>query len=224
MLAIDAIGVRFMAGIGVRDGRMHPGLEEYIKRALPHIDAIPEGRKDALEGVASFVSSKREAGEAAELTFICTHNSRRSHMGQLWAAAAAAHFGVDGVRTYSGGTEATAFNPRTVAALRKAGFAMQNPGGDNPRYEVSFGEEGPVMECFSKRYDDPVNPSEGFAAIMTCADADEACPVVHGAALRAPIRYEDPKVADGTSNETAAYDRRCLQIACEMLYLFSRAA
>ena len=145
-------------------------------------------------------------------------------MGQLWAVAAAAHFGIDGVRTYSGGTEATAFNPRAVAAMRRAGFVIESPGGDNPRYRVTFDEDGPVMECFSKAYDDPVNPATGFAAIMTCSDADEACPVIHGASLRAPIRYEDPKAADETPDEALAYDARCLQIATEMLYLFTRAA
>lgn len=201
---------------------MHPEVELYTERALLHIDEIPEERKGALEEVAAFVASKRDAGEDSELTFICTHNSRRSQMAQLWAVVAAAHFGVDGVRTYSGGTEATAFNPRAVAAMQRAGFLVENPGGDNPRYQVSFDDTGPVLECFSKRYDDPANPPEGFAAIMTCSDADEACPVVRGAALRAAIQYQDPKVADGTPRESAAYDERCMQIATEMLYVFSR--
>lgn len=201
---------------------MHPEVELYTKRALLRIDRIPRERKGALERVAAFVASKRDAGEDSELTFICTHNSRRSQMGQLWAAVAAAHFGVDGVRTYSGGTEATAFDRRAVAAMERAGFLVENPGGDNPRYQVSFDELGPILECFSKTYDDPSNPSEGFAAIMTCSDADAACPVVRGAAFRAAIQYQDPKVADGTPRESAAYDERCLQIATEMLYVFSR--
>jgi len=203
---------------------MYPALEAYIHGALPLMDGIPQQRKRALEDLAAFVSSKRRVGDVAELTFICTHNSRRSHMGQLWAAAAAAHFDIDSVRTYSGGTEATAFNPRAAVAMEKAGFAVENPGGDNPHYQVTLDEGGPPMECFSKTYTDPFNPVEGFAAIVTCSDADEACPVVAGADLRAQIRYEDPKVADGTSRETDAYDERCLQIATEMLYLFSRVA
>jgi len=201
---------------------MHAGLKQYLDSALLGVHLIPEERQRALEDVAAFVSWKRAAGEVAELTFICTHNSRRSQMGQLWAPVAAAHFGIGEVRTYSGGTEATAFNPRAVAAMERAGFVIAKPGGDNPRYRVTFDEDGPAMECFSKTYDDPANPVEGFAAIMTCSEADEACPVVPGAALRAPIRYEDPNVSDGTPREAAAYDERCLQIATEMLYLFSR--
>jgi arsenate reductase len=203
---------------------MHAELKQYLDRALRGVDGIPEERRRALDDLAAFVSSKRRSGETAELTFICTHNSRRSHMGQLWAAVAAAHFGIDEVRTYSGGTEATAFNLRALAAMERAGFVIEKPGGDNPRYQVRFDERGPVIECFSKTYDDPVNPAEGFAAVMMCSEADAACPVVLGAALRVSIRYKDPKVADGTPKEAAVYDERCLQIATEMLYLFSRVA
>lgn len=201
---------------------MHSTLEQYIGRALRGMEAISEERRQALDVVAAFVASKRASGESADLSFICTHNSRRSQLAQVWAAAAARHFGIDRVRTFSGGTEATVFNPRAVAALERAGFLIDNPGGDNPRYRVSLSGVGPQILCFSKTYDDPFNPREGFAAIMTCSEADEACPVVHGAALRAPIRYEDPKVADGTPEEAARYDERCLQIATEMFYLFSR--
>jgi arsenate reductase (thioredoxin) len=203
---------------------MYATLQRYIDRAVLHTPGLPRERKLLLDQVAAFVSSKRRAGETAELTFVCTHNSRRSQMAQLWAAAAAAHFGVEPVRTYSGGTEATAFNPRAVTALTNAGFQIENPGGDNPRYRVTYADGGPVLTCFSKTYDDAFNPREGFAAIMTCSEADEACPVVHGAALRSPLRYEDPQVADGTAGEAAAYDERCLQIASEMLYLFSTLA
>ncbi|MGB5222855.1 MAG: hypothetical protein WBN60_17605 [Polyangiales bacterium] len=218
----DRRSVRLIVRFGVRNDRMYRELEEYIRRGLLHTDEIPEARKRALDEVASFVAEKRGAGQDAVLHFICTHNSRRSQLAELWAAVAAAHFGIDGVRTYSGGTEATAFNPRAVAAIERAGFHVDNPGGENPHYRVSFDHAGPAIECFSKTYDDPFNPSEGFAAIMTCSDADEACPVIFGAAMRARLRYDDPGVADGMPIETATYDERSLQIATEMLYLFSR--
>lgn len=203
---------------------MHPCLEAYIGHASLGFDGIPRERQAALRDLAGFVSAKLTAGEAAELVFICTHNSRRSQMAQIWAVAAAAWFGVEGVGAHSGGTEVTAFNPCAVTAMRKAGFTIDCAGGDNPRYRVTYDEGGPAFECFSKTYDDPSNPEEGFAAVMTCSDADEACPVPLGSAFRAPIRYGDPKVADATPGEAAAYDQRCLQIATEILYLFSQIA
>jgi arsenate reductase len=202
---------------------LHPELRAYVARLVEGgFDSIPAERKKRLQRLARFVEDKRAASKSADLTYICTHNSRRSHMSQLWAATAAAWYGIDGVTTYSGGTETTAFNPRAVASLERAGFAIENPGGENPRYRVTYGPEGPVMECFSKKYDDPFNPATGFAAVLTCSRADESCPVVRGADLRVGIPYDDPKVADGTPEESARYDERCRQIATEMLYLFSQ--
>ena len=126
--------------------------------------------------------------------------------GQLWAAAAAHHFGVAPVETYSGGTEVTAFHPNAVDAIARAGFRVERGSGDNPHYTVTFAHDAAPLECFSKTYDDPVNPQGGFAALMTCAEADKACPVVFGAELRVPLRYDDPKVSDGTGNEVTVYD------------------
>ncbi|MFW5761624.1 MAG: protein-tyrosine-phosphatase [Cyclobacteriaceae bacterium] len=144
-------------------------------------------------------------------------------MFQIWAATAAAYYGFAGeVNTYSGGPEATAFNPRAVASIERAGFNVHNPGDENPHYQVTYSNNGQVMECFSKKYDDPSNTSENFAAIMTCSDADKNCPFIPGASLRVPIPYVDPKEADGTDQEAAIYDERCKQIATEMFYLMSQ--
>lgn len=207
---------------GLRNMGVYRELEQYVQRVSSGVGLLPAARKTALEAVASFVSAARRHGRVAELVFVCTHNSRRSQMAELWATVAAAHFGIDRVRAYSGGTEVTEFNPRAVAAVERAGFVVLNPGGENPHYQVSFGDPSDRTVCFSKKYDDPSNPKEGFAAVMTCSDADQACPVVSGAALRTTIRYEDPKAADGTPGEASVYDERCEQIATEMLYLFSR--
>lgn len=203
--------------------KMYPELSTYIESVVVEIDAIPQERKNELKKIALFVKTKKQSNEPANLTFICTHNSRRSHMSQLWAATAAAYYGVqDGINTYSGGTEITAFNPRAVAAVERAGFKVQNPGGDNPHYQVTYAEGGQTMDCFSKKYDDPTNASENFVAVMTCSEADKNCPFIPGATLRVPIPYVDPKESDGTAQETAKYDERCRQIATEMFYIMSQ--
>lgn len=199
----------------------NPALEQYVSALLPDVERVPEDRKKELERIAEFVSERIEAKQPAQLTFICTHNSRRSHLGQLWATVAAAHYGVAGVESFSGGTESTAFNPRAVAALERAGFRIENPGGDNPHYKVHFSDAAPAQESFSKKYDDPFNPKNGFVAIMTCSQADKSCPYVKGAALRVAVPYVDPKESDGTREEAATYDARAKQIATEMFYVFS---
>lgn len=205
---------------------MYPALVQTLESLEPERDQIPAERRKSLDRIAEFVASHRGADAPARLTFICTGNSRRSHMGQLWAAAAARYYGVDGVESYSGGTEPSAFNPRTIAALERAGFVVEPPAepGDNPHYRVRYGEDAAPIASFSKRYDDPGNPSADFVAVMTCSEADQDCPLVPGAALRVSLPYDDPKVADGTPEEAARYDERSRQIATEMLYLFSRVA
>lgn len=196
---------------------LFPELKTYIDTLLPEMAHIPEARKVLLARLSAYIADRRHAGKPVFLNFICTHNSRRSHISQIWAATAAAYYGIEDVHCFSGGTEATAFNPRAVAALQRAGFQVENPGGDNPHYRVCFSAEAPALECFSKVFDDPFNPESDFAAVMTCSQADENCPYIPGAS-RISVTYEDPKVADDTPEETARYDERVRQIGREMFY------
>ena len=207
---------------GPSKASLYAELDQYVSDVVARFDSVPADRRRQLEKLALFVKTKISSGEPANLTFICTHNSRRSHMGQLWAATAAAYYGVEGVKTFSGGTESTAFNPRAVAAMKRAGFEVEPGSGDNPHYQVSFSKDADTQECFSKKYDDPSNPSDNFAAVMTCSRADKNCPTVRGASLRVAIPYVDPKVSDGSPEEATTYDERAKQIATEMFYLFSR--
>lgn len=197
-------------------------VEKNIETYKKEFDQIPEERKKALKKLALFVESKVKAGEKAELIFICTHNSRRSHISQVWAQAAAAYYGIPNVITYSGGTEATAFNPRAVKAMEEAGFKIKKTTeGTNPVYEVRFADNGVAIKAFSKKYDGEGNPKSGFGAVMTCSQADQNCPVVVGATVRIATPYDDPKDFDGTPQEAAKYTERVHQIGREILYAFS---
>lgn len=211
-----------MSNLNEIRGRFYPTLQQYLQQAAQRLETLSSDRCLALEQVATYI---RQCGatQVPRLTFICTHNSRRSHLGQIWARVAAVYHGLPHIETFSGGTEATAFNPRAVAALRRSGLQITSvdPTVANPRYHVSFSDAWSAIECFSKVYDAPPNPSQGYVAIMTCAEADQACPLVPGCDLRAPIRYEDPKVADDTPEEAERYDQRCQQICTEMLYLMA---
>ncbi|MCB0766815.1 MAG: protein-tyrosine-phosphatase [Flavobacteriales bacterium] len=205
--------------------RIHPEIQRYVdQQVIPAMAEIPFDRKESLDLIAAFVKDRKAEGATADLTFICTHNSRRSILGQVWAATAACAFGLDHVRTFSGGTEATAFNPRAIEALRRAGFHVAVPKGDNPRCTVAISKERATEPCWSKRYNDPANPQRDFCAVMTCSEADKNCPIVFGALDRISLPYQDPKEADGTPEEAARYDERCLQIAAEMWYVMQQSA
>jgi arsenate reductase len=205
---------------------LNPPLQKYVEARAAEFDRIPQDRKEQLAQIAGYVCNRIKSNQPAQLTFICTHNSRRSHLAQIWAHTAAIHFGLTDVQTFSGGTAATAFNPRAVAALRRAGFEIANPepsATSNPRYQVRCDSAASPLECFSKVYSESPNPERDFCAVMVCSQADEACPLVSGASLRLAIPYDDPKAFDDTPAESEKYDERSQQIAREMLYLFSTA-
>jgi len=198
----------------------YPELAVFIRQLQQEAAMIPAERKAKLHELAKYIISKNNHSVA--LNFICTHNSRRSHISQIWAATAAAYYGLEHITTYSGGTEATAFNPRAVAAMKRAGFKINEPEGENPHYKVYFGEGIAPLLCFSKAFDDLPNPEKGFAAIMTCSQADQDCPFIPGAEWRLSLPYEDPKEADDTPEETTRYDERVHQIGREVFYAFSQ--
>lgn len=202
---------------------LYPELLQYLDARATEMGSIPDDRKAELAKVANYIRERLSKSEPAKLTFICTHNSRRSHLSQIWAQVAAEYCGLVGVETFSGGTEATAFNPRAVAAMQRCGLKIvaDDPAANNPRYSVTTSDSSTPQVCFSKAYSDPPNPSEGYCAVMTCSQADDACPLVMGCDLRMPIRYEDPKVADDTEFEAQRYDERSAQICSEMLYMMS---
>lgn len=200
-----------------------PALSVTIHRLEVEADRISVERKKMLDLLANYTAVRVAAGQPVQLNFICTHNSRRSHIAQLWAQAAAYYYKVPGVKCYSGGTEATAFNPRAVKAMQEAGFDIRvSEAGENPVYEVRYADDAPSLTAFSKKYDDPSNPERRFAAVMTCSHADQNCPVVIGSEVRISLTYDDPKDFDGTDLEDAKYRERVREIGREILWAFSR--
>lgn len=199
-----------------------PTLSDTITYLTQQFDQIPEARKALLLQLSEYIKNKKTAGQPVNLIFICTHNSRRSHIAQIWAQAAAAYYSIPQVYTFSGGTEATAFYLAAVTALQELGFEIQKQEIlSNPKYKIRYDDSSPVLEVWSKRFDDPANPPAGFCAIMTCSDADDNCPFVPGVEKRIAITYNDPKASDNTPHQAEIYKERALQIGREMLFAFS---
>lgn len=184
---------------------------------------IETSRKEILEPLISFIQQKVNEGKEINLNFICTHNSRRSHLAQTWAQAASAFFTIPQVHCYSGGTETTALFPKIAETLSEQGFTVFSIAEtENPVYAIKYNENSLPVIGFSKKYNSPFNPVSGFAAIMTCSQADGGCPFIPGAEKRIPITFEDPKISDNTPEQRAVYAERSLQIAEEMFYVFSK--
>jgi arsenate reductase (thioredoxin) len=198
---------------------------ENLSKTIKLVAEIPvsEERKAILHTLVDYIQNKVNTKEQVRLNFICTHNSRRSHLSQIWAQTMAFHFGIKNVFCYSGGTEATAMFPKVGETLQKQGFQIEKLSEEkNPVYAIKFDENEAAIICFSKVCDASFNPQSQFAAIMTCSQADEGCPFIAGAEKRLPIRYDDPKAFDGTDLMDAKYAERSLEIASEMHYVFSQ--
>lgn len=186
------------------------------------ISSISEDRREVLLPLVEYLKHKIKASEPIRLNFICTHNSRRSHLSQVWAQTVAAYYDVKNISCYSGGTEATALFPKVAETLSNQGFEISNLSeGNNPVYGIKYAEDDPAIIGFSKEFSNQFNPRSNFAAIMTCSSADEGCPFVPGCDKRIAITYEDPKKSDGTPQQTETYLKRSLQIATEMKFVFS---
>lgn len=202
---------------------MYPTLKNYCDHLSSDFGSIPEDRKKLLAKITSYIVLKQKENATINLVYICTHNSRRSHFGQIWAKVAAEYYGIQHISTYSGGTEATAFNLNAINALKRVGFKIESDTeNNNPHYKVFYDEQSAFIDCFSKVYDHPKNPQKKFAAIMTCSDAEENCPFIPGVELRIGTTYDDPKAFDNTEFQEAKYDERCRQIALETFYVFSK--
>lgn len=200
---------------------LFPEIENVIN-AL-RFESISDERKIVLQPLIDFIQKKASNEQETRLNLICTHNSRRSHLSQVWAQTAAAYYVIKNVFCYSGGTEATAMFPMVAKTLAKQGFQIKTIAeGNNPVYAIKYSENAHPIIGFSKTFDDDFNPQSEFAAILTCSSADQGCPFIAGAELRIPVTFEDPKAFDNTPQQAEKYEERSVQIATEMFYVFSQ--
>lgn len=196
-------------------------LYDKIEKLLNEQNLITSARKSELQDLAKLILLHLAEQEDCRLAYICTHNSRRSQLSELWMFAGIRFFKIERLEVVSAGTEATAFNPRMVAALRRYGFdLMSNYKATNPTYELRLSYTAmPDHEFYSKTYEHPSLAEEKYVAIMVCDHAHETCPVIPSASDRFPLLYVDPKVSDDTPQESDTYDAKVKEIGREMMYL-----
>ena len=198
---------------------MYSRLGSYLKKIESNVENISQKRKNILIQLNNYLLHKYKNKQTANLIFICTENSRRSHFAQIWAATIISHYRLKDINSFSGGTKISELNKRAINVLRKVGFKITNPTGDNSVYKISFSKKINPLECFSKKYDSSFNPNENFATIMTCSDAEKTCPYIPKAEARIFLPYKDPKIFDGTNLEEKYYKETCEKIAIEMLFV-----
>ena len=188
---------------------------------------VDNNRKEVLDDFSNLIAREILSQTNCNLNFICTHNSRRSHLSQIWAWVMSRHFNLNTVECFSGGTEATALFPLVQRVLVEKGIQSDIIGqktADNPIYYFKMSEDVLPLIGFSKKYDDTYNPAQGYIAVMTCSHANENCPLVLGAKSKIALTYEDPKAFDHTPVQFSKYQERSHEIAAEMYVAFKQVS
>ena len=199
---------------------MNESLKNGIKDLMTQTDRISDQRKELLESIGTDLAKYRNLNPDSKIIFICTHNSRRSQLSEIWLNTALYYYGINDMEVYSGGTEATAFNHRMVEAVKRFGFDLETiEEGNNPKYQLNMAANSLGNVMFSKKYQNEANPQGNFIAVMVCSDADRGCPIVFGADERYALPYNDPKAYDDTRQEAEAYDNTVMEIGREILYM-----
>ncbi|TGK03388.1 hypothetical protein EHO58_13270 [Leptospira selangorensis] len=196
-------------------------IKVFLEKRENESSFISEERKEILLHFANEIRKLKLDQNYFEMIFVCTHNSRRSQVAQMFAFVCAEYLGLSGIGSYSGGTEVTSFHPNSVQALVKIGFKIEKEeeAENNPRYRVSYKENFLPIAAYSKLYSDSANPRGKFIAVMVCSSADEACPFVPGAGARISLPYSDPKEFDDTPQVIEKYLETCETIARELLFV-----
>ncbi len=202
----------------VANSGLFPEIQAYLTELMISLEQIPAAHAAERDRLAKWIAEHYQAGTELPLIVVCTGNSRRSVLLSMLLNLSGAYCGLPEIRGYSGGTHPSAVNSRAITALRAIGVDVWPFGTDasrgeeglpNPQYQFCWGRRlfGLSLETleFSKTYHDASNPQSGFGALMVCDEADAACPIVTGAAIRVSLPFVDPKARDGLADEAEAY-------------------
>jgi len=194
-------------------------VKDFFETSQKNIE-IDDNRKELLLKIANKIAVNYNNNDI-NINFICTHNSRRSQLGQVWSFFAADYFKLP-INAFSGGTEVTAFHRNTVKTLTEVGFKfdVDEFSHTNPIYRISFSDDNPSLLGFSKLYNNIENKTPYFV-LTTCNNADENCPFIPEAIDRFHVPYIDPKHSDDSAIQDETYLKTSGIIAAQMYYLFN---
>ena len=179
-------------------------------------------RKKELLKLIDYINNKINLDKGININFICTHNSRRSIFSQIWAKVFSDYYGLQKVKTFSGGTEYSYVSPNVIKTLSSYGFIINKlDQKKNSNYEIAYSSNKNKILIFSKKYDEISNPKKNFIAVMTCLSAIEKCPFVFGSEKIISLSYDDPKKYDNLTEPINMYLNISNQIATDMNFVFS---
>ena len=145
-------------------------INKYIpeKDKKTHLDIIISEIKEGLINTNNII-------------FLCTHNSRRSQLCQIWGYILAKIYKVDLIFN-SAGSEKTEVHENIFYCLSYLGIKAENN-------KVIFKDL--IINLHSKTLNEI--KEDKFIAIMTCSDTEKSCPTDPRSIKNIKMFYEDPK-------------------------------
>ena len=205
----------------VKQTDLYPELLAYLNQRAAEFEQIPDERKADLARLADYIRQRQAGDGGARITFICTHNSRRSHLAQVWAQVAAYYYAVPRCPPIP----AARRSPRSTRE-RQRPFNVPVCGSrpTNPPQPIRAIEWRPVIagRRSSVTRSGLTKLPIPRAASPPCLTAPKPTrPARWSAVAICDCRSAmmTPKAADGTAEEAAVYDQRSRQIGREMLYV-----
>ena len=193
--------------------KVHENIKEFILKL--NENSISKKRLKILDKIINELNKNTLKNNYPKIIFICTHNSRRSQLAEIWSHTFSFIFKKKN-KIFSAGTSKEEFNIRAINVLEKIGFKIKEEG---KKYIFNFSENCNSIHMYSKDISE-LNLKNHFITIMTCADSDKNCPAIPNALARILLSYKDPKSFDNSKQETNKYIATSKKIALELFYLF----
>tara|TARA_B100001079_G_scaffold142196_1_gene121790 strand:+ start:344 stop:916 length:573 start_codon:yes stop_codon:yes gene_type:complete len=141
------------------------------------------------------------------IVFLCTHNSRRSQLCQVWGSILSKIYNID-LKFNSAGTEKTEVHKTIFYCFSNVGIEIKDS-------KIFYGDLS--LSLHSKVLEEI--QSDKFISIMTCSDAEKSCPSDSRSIRNISMIYQDPKIFDDTEKEREEYSKTSKLIAEELNYI-----
>jgi len=165
-------------------------------------------KKNLLDDIISKIQKSLKITN--NIVFLCTHNSRRSQLCQVWGIILSKIYNID-LKFNSAGTEKTEVNKNILYCFSHIGLEVK---GNKIIYEDLS------ISLHSKLLDE-IQPNK-FISIMTCSDAEKSCPSDSRSIKNISMTYQDPKVFDYKEKEKDEYLKTSKLIAKELNYVLKK--
>ncbi len=169
---------------------MDPVFNKFFSR----IDSFNpnQKRKKRLDNIASVINEN--LNKTRSIVFLCTHNSRRSQICEVWGKVFAEIYRKK-ININSAGAFKTVVHSQVYESIVKCGLVVDN------KKEIFFDKK--KFKLNSKTIDSLT--MKNFIAVMTCSNAEKSCPNDPRSIRNIKMFFNDPRIYDETDKMSREY-------------------